>query len=835
QAAGRKAVADIITDEERDILDAYLDDIGNTEQSAEEFAEEAVADNQFESSSLPKKVRAVLERIWNALRNGMAAVSMALAIHLGSNVIISQPAEAANLAPQAGEVVMSSAAKASLDHIIDTADNGGRPFVIADKKAGKLYLMNAEGKVVDTTPALFGKTPSDAAKTAGATGAGKYDLTYNRDTRLPSGYAGSVQSFDTGANGEQFAIHRVIDVKGQNRQSRLDSKTARDNRITLGCINIPAEFYDAHLDNELGAVLYVLPETANWGGDLYGKTPRQAAQPTPQAVKIATEGTYLTPEQLLAATRSQADNLIANVRGSMDNASYQPVQVTPEQLQAATEAGRKVTTQPVQAQAPIQIAGVQPSTQTAYISPVMVNGVSANTLVVPFKAHTPAEMQANGVFDTQPVGNKTESGDSLYTIASWLAAAFAAGKVNSRRKKRLESRKKANEERLARIEAKNNPELKTEPEDTSVVPDEAEVETAVADNHDVQASFAKQAGTHNPQTPLAQAVAQAVRQQSVLENKAEWIHAFAMRYSSDEAQYQQLLAMMGNLEYNLGGVLTDRSYTQSGDFRDRRRWRGDQTDASRVGMLQAFMRFAGGATVAFDNLLHRVGSAAFGHEADSAIASKMLSQVRAKSSGAYAQLHKTLIHPLVMQTATLASQMRRGHGEIETDTGRTATLNHILNEGAEQMWKGAELEIAKMKLDLQEVEAQIRSTAAGSQIQQTWTSKQLQLLKDIDAAQTLLDRQRDMYYGREEWDGTTDLPGGYTEAQAKTELQALKDKYGEDFAKIEAHSKELVQTIQGIRNFAAAAGVVTNDQLAMYNEMGFKEYVPLYSPQEDVS
>lgn len=835
QAAGRKDVADVITDEERDILDAYLDDIGNTEQSAEEFAEEAVADNQFENSSLPKKVRAVLERIWNALRNGMAAVSMALAVHLGSSMVVSQPAEAANLTPQAGEVVMSSAAKASLDHIIDTADNGGRPFVIADKKAGKLYLMNAEGKVVDTTPALFGKTPSDAAKTAGATGAGKYDLTYNRDTRLPSGYAGSVQSFDTGTNGDQFAIHRVIDVKGQNRQSRLDSKTARDNRITLGCINVPAEFYDAHLDNDLGAVLYVLPETANWGGDLYDKTPRQAAQPTPQAVKIATEGTSLTPEQLLAATRSQADSLIASVRGSMDNASYQPVQVTPEQLQAATEAGRKVTTQPVQAQAPIQIAGVQPSTQTAYISPVMVNGVSANTLVVPFKAHTPAEMQANGVFDTQPVGNKTKDGDSLYTIASWLAAAFAAGKVNSRRKKRLESRKKANEERLARIEAKNNPELKSEPEDTSVVPDEAEAETAVADNHDVQASFAKQAGTHNPQTPLAQAVAQAVRQQSVLENKAEWIHAFAMRYSSDEAQYQQLLAMMGNLEYNLGGVLTDRSYTQSGDFRDRRRWRGDQTDASRVGMLQAFMRFAGGATVAFDNLLHRVGSAAFGHEADSAIASKMLSQVRAKSSGAYAQLHKTLIHPLVMQTATLASQMRRGHGEIETDTGRTATLNHILNEGAEQMWKGAELEIAKMKLDLQEVEAQIRSTAAGSQIQQTWTSKQLQLLKDIDAAQTLLDRQRDMYYGREEWDGTTDLPGGYTEAQAKTELQALKDKYGEDFAKIEAHSKELVQTIQGIRNFAAAAGVVTNDQLAMYNEMGFKEYVPLYSPQEDVS
>ena len=833
-----------------DQLAEFNDEVRRAGVTAEELAERAVAAKEFENegatiqATADRQVntankssgfRAVIRAIMSKLRSFVAAVSMALAIHLGSNVIISQPAEAANLAPQAGEVVMSSAAKASLDHIIETNNNEGRPFVIADKKAGKLYLMNADGKVVDVTPALFGKTPSDAAKTTGATGAGKYDLTYNRDIRLPSGYEGSVQSFDTGKNGEQFAIHRVIDVKGQNRQSRLDSATARDNRITLGCINVPAEFYNQYLNDELGAVLYVLPETANWDGDLYNKTPRQAAQPTPQAVKISIEGTSLTPEQLLATTRSQADNLIANVRGSMDNASHQPVQVTPEQLQAATEAGRKVTTQPVQAQAPIQIAGVQPSTQTAYISPVVVNGVSANTLTVPFEAHTPAELQANGVYDTQPVDNRTKDGDSLYTIAAWLAAAFAAGKVNSRRKRRLESRKKANEERLARIEAKNNPELKAEPEDTSVVPDEAEVETAVADNHDVQAAAAKQAGTHNPQASLSQAVAQAVRQQNVLENKAEWIHVFAMRYSSDEAQYQQLFAMMSNFEYNLGGVLTDRSYAQAGSFSDRRRWRGDQTDASRVGMLQAFMRFAGGATVAFDNLLHRVGSAAFGHEADSAIASKMLSQVRAKSSGAYAQLHKTLIHPLVMQTATLASQLRRGHGEVETDTGRTATLNHILNEGAKQMWKGAELEIAKMKLDLQEVEAQIRSTAAGSQIQLTWTSKQLQLLKDIDAAQTLLDRQRDMYYGREDWDGTTDLPGGYTEAQAQTELQALKDKYGEDFAKIDAHSKELVQTIQGIRNFAAAAGVVTTEQLAMYNEMGFKEYVPLYAPQEDVT
>lgn len=835
--AGQKAVADVLTQDERDIIEEYLDDEGDTTTTAEEFVEEQLADDQFTANrSLPSAVRDVLARVWNALRNGLAAISMAMAIHLGTNVLVTPTAEAATLTPQAGEVVMSSAAKASLDHIIDTNDNGGRPFVIADKKAGKLYLMNADGKVVDTTPALFGKTPSDSAKTSGVTGAGKYDLKYNRDARLPSGYAGSVQSFDTGANGEQFAIHRVIDVKGQNRQSRLDSKTARDNRITLGCINVPAEFYNQHLDSELGAVLYVLPETSGWGGNLYQPTPRQTAQVAPQITQTAVKGTDITPQQLQAVLRAEAENIMNDVSPAMSNASFQPVQVSEAVLREAERRASTVKTQPVQAQAPIMVQGYQPSTQVALISPVVAGGVSANSMVVPFEVHTPAEMKANGVFDTLPTNDKSSDGESLFTLATWLAAAYGGVKLVGRRKKGLAKRKKANEERIARIEAKNNPEPTTEPEAPAVRPTVEEVKTEVADNHDAVVEEARHDGTHNLHPkPLAQAVAEAIDEKNVVMNKALWIDAYARRFAADEAQYNQLATMMINFEYELGGVLTDTSYLQGqrGDFNDRRKWRGDITDRSRVGALQAFMRFAGGATVALDNWLRANGSAAFGHEADSAVASKMLAQVRSKSSGAYAQLHKTLIHPLVMRTATLASQLRMAHGELETDTGRVATVQHVLNEGAKQMWKGAELEIAGLQAKLASVETEMRAVSADGSVRLSWAVKQKQLLDEITAAKELLDRQRAMYYGDEEWDNTTPLPGGYTEKQAQAELARLEDKYGKDFHLVRAHAKELVEVIRGIRNFAAAAGVVTNAQLAMYNELGFKEYVPLYRPQQD--
>ena len=60
-------------------------------------------------------------------------------------------------------------------------------------------------------------------------------------------------------------MHRLRAVEPTERRAeRLASPTPDDNRISYGCVNVPAAFYDSVVKPVLGAapaVVYVLPET----------------------------------------------------------------------------------------------------------------------------------------------------------------------------------------------------------------------------------------------------------------------------------------------------------------------------------------------------------------------------------------------------------------------------------------------------------------------------------------------------------------------------------------------------------------------------------------------
>jgi hypothetical protein len=61
------------------------------------------------------------------------------------------------------------------------------------------------------------------------------------------------------------SMHRVrANVASEQRLQRLASPTVEDNRISYGCINLPAAFYDSVIHPMVSAepvVIYVLPET----------------------------------------------------------------------------------------------------------------------------------------------------------------------------------------------------------------------------------------------------------------------------------------------------------------------------------------------------------------------------------------------------------------------------------------------------------------------------------------------------------------------------------------------------------------------------------------------
>ncbi len=71
---------------------------------------------------------------------------------------------------------------------------------------------------------------------------GEFQLThYSTQVR---GYGGDVLSFKETTN-DMFAIHRVIDVRGQQRLVRLKSRNVkRRNKITGGCINVDPTVYN---------------------------------------------------------------------------------------------------------------------------------------------------------------------------------------------------------------------------------------------------------------------------------------------------------------------------------------------------------------------------------------------------------------------------------------------------------------------------------------------------------------------------------------------------------------------------------------------------------------
>lgn len=779
------AISDALTTEEFDTVDEFLDENGASGEGVVDFLGDTLVAEQTGDtlSTLQARALRVLKDIFDKIRaavHSFAMVSLAGAALLGSNLFISPQAQAAAdvSTPLAGEVVMTSAAKATLDQVMARGDNEGKPFVIADKRSGMLYTVNAGGQVVNTTPALFGKDKADERGTSGTTPAGRFNLSYSTDARLPTGYRGSVQTFDTGPSGELFAIHRVLDLPGQNRPGRLASATGKDNRITLGCINIPADVYDKHFDGDTGAVLYILPDSAGWGGNLF--------------LDPATE-----------------------VSPSVDMASREPVKVPAEQI-AAVPPAAKISQTPAVAQAPIVVQGQQATGQSALIQPAVIGGVSFGEMDIPTGVYTPAEMQANGVFDTAPVTG-AHNGHSLASasvgIVAWLASG-GLGYAMYRNRKRKKAAKEKFLRKKADRAAQRHQEDATNPVDAA--PDmQADVD-ALRDS--VEVSSRPRHIPRDMQAPPSRTARDAFA------HRSEWLKYYEAAAETGKGGVADMdfAATLLNFEGALDAVLHDMTYAQAqrGDFSGSRKWSIDERDPMRSGVLTSFLRAAGGATAVFDNWTKRNGVASLGHEADSSAATVALSGIKTRAAGARSYIHRTFIHPLEEAMMALAGSLRVSVVELENDVGRLATVRHVLNEAADAHFRGMEMQLRNLQAQL-DVAGDVEAEAVRQQIES--------LLAELDLAQAV-------YNGEQEWDHkSVKMPGGYTKASAEAVIEALQSKYGNDFARISDASRQLVSAIQGVRKAGTAFGVHSNKDLAAFEALGFTEYVPLYRVRPDPS
>jgi hypothetical protein len=153
--------------------------------------------------------------------------------------------------------------------ITASQDNAGLPFVIVDKVDARVFVFDSLGGLGGAAPALLGLRRGD--DTIPGIGQRKLATILPADRTTPAGrfQASLGHDFDQDILWVDYdsalSLHRVI-VGGRSdrRQARLASRTAADNRISYGCINVPADFYDnvvAPAFKGTVGVVYILPET----------------------------------------------------------------------------------------------------------------------------------------------------------------------------------------------------------------------------------------------------------------------------------------------------------------------------------------------------------------------------------------------------------------------------------------------------------------------------------------------------------------------------------------------------------------------------------------------
>lgn len=169
-----------------------------------------------------------------------------------------------------GRERVSPEARHVADWIVDTNDNLAMPFVIVDKKAAKVFVFHADGRLRGAAPALLGLAKGDDS----VPGIGDRKLSTIRPEERTTPSGRFVASLERNSRGVEIlwvdylaaiSMHRVITLKPRERRlQRLSTPSALDNRITYGCINVPRKFFDRVVRpafNLTYGIVYVLPET----------------------------------------------------------------------------------------------------------------------------------------------------------------------------------------------------------------------------------------------------------------------------------------------------------------------------------------------------------------------------------------------------------------------------------------------------------------------------------------------------------------------------------------------------------------------------------------------
>lgn len=155
------------------------------------------------------------------------------------------------------------------DWVVDSGDNHGMPFVIVDKTDARVFVFQHDGSLRGAAAALLGLALGDES----IPGIGDRALSGIRPEERTTPAGRFVASLDRNSRGKGIlwvdydsavSLHPVLTSNPrERRQERLDTPTSLDNRISYGCINVPAKFYSNVVNpvfTGTNGIVYVLPE-----------------------------------------------------------------------------------------------------------------------------------------------------------------------------------------------------------------------------------------------------------------------------------------------------------------------------------------------------------------------------------------------------------------------------------------------------------------------------------------------------------------------------------------------------------------------------------------------
>jgi len=156
------------------------------------------------------------------------------------------------------------------DWVIDSGDNHSLPFTIIDKMDARVFVFDAHGRLRGAAPVLLGLTAGDSS----VPGIGNRKLSDISPEERTTPAGRFVASLGYNFKGKDVlwvdrknavSLHRVITNNPKERRlERLASPTPLDRRISYGCINVPAKFFDNVVKPTFTGtrgIVYVLPET----------------------------------------------------------------------------------------------------------------------------------------------------------------------------------------------------------------------------------------------------------------------------------------------------------------------------------------------------------------------------------------------------------------------------------------------------------------------------------------------------------------------------------------------------------------------------------------------